>query len=206
MTETYCLDLLRAQAPDLYLAVLYAPADRRPLFGALAAWAVELEHVCDAAQDSLLRAARYAWWRERLEAGESRGHPLLTELTALGVAPSRLLPLLEAWDGWAAGEQDQTAIGAAMAALLGRTLWPDAAPAWMDALARLYTLRLRMPTIGAMEDLGAIRSGLAKTPKMARCLRASGPYVALGTRAPAGDALSLRLQFGVFRAVMTGRW
>lgn len=200
MLEPYCLDLLRAQAPDLYLAALYVPEARHPQFVAKAAWAAELEHVCTATKDPLLRAVRYAWWRERLEARETRGHPLLTTLQGLSVAPETLLPLLDAWDGWAAGEQDD--IGPAMADLLGHALWPEAPSAWLAALAGLYAAR----AADALPDLAAIRAGLARTPRPARSLLASGPYVALRPRARCDDALSLPLQIRVFWAVTTGRW
>lgn len=204
MEAPYCLDLLRAQAPDLYLAALYAPREHRPLFIAKAAWAAELEHVCVAAKDPLLRAVRYAWWRERLEAGETRGHPLLATLQNLSIALDDLSPLLEAWDAWAAGEGLHNEIGKAMAGLLGRALWLQAPAPWLVALAALYAARQAIPE--EAPDLGPIRAGLAGTPRLARCVLASGPFVAQRTRAQHADALSLQLQIRIFWAVTTGRW
>lgn len=204
MVEPYCLDLLRAQAPDVYLAALYAPRKHRTLFIAKAAWASELEHVCVAAKDPLLRAVRYAWWRERLEAGETRGHPLLATLQNLSIAPDDLSPLLDAWEAWSVGEGAQDEIGSAMAGLLGRTLWRQAPAPWLAALAALYAARQATPE--EMPDLRPIRAGLAGTPRLARCVLASGPYVAQRTRTQYADALSLKLQIRIFRAVTTGRW
>ena len=68
----YCEALVREGDPDRYFATLFAPAPFRPHLFALAAFALTIARVRDAAQNPMAGEIRLQWWRDALQ-GEARG-------------------------------------------------------------------------------------------------------------------------------------
>lgn len=76
-------DIVRAGDRDRFLAILFAPADRRPHLFALHAFALEIAGVRARVSEPLPGEIRLQWWREVLEgerAGEAAAHPLAAAL------------------------------------------------------------------------------------------------------------------------------
>jgi phytoene synthase len=99
----YCEELVREADKDRFLATLFAPAEYRgPLF-ALYAFNCEIARVREVAREPLPGEVRLQWWSEAL-AGERRDEAtanpvaaaLLDAIARHGVAPQRLLELIEA--------------------------------------------------------------------------------------------------------------
>ncbi|KAA6404945.1 phytoene/squalene synthase family protein [Candidatus Tokpelaia sp.] len=64
--ETYCLQLLRSRAYELYFAVLFAPPAKRGALAALYAFHLEILHIGEQVQEPLLGEMRLQWWRDSL--------------------------------------------------------------------------------------------------------------------------------------------
>ncbi len=75
----HCLQLLRQSDFDRYLAVLYAPEDKRPALAALYAFNAEIARIRDVVHDALPGEVRLQWWRDLIngtEHGAATGNPL----------------------------------------------------------------------------------------------------------------------------------
>jgi phytoene/squalene synthetase len=87
---SYCGDIVRNQAPDLFLLALFVPEAARESLLAVYALDAELAHVHHIVHEEMIGHIRYAWWQEALEAiaqGEKpREHPVLVAL------PSSITP------------------------------------------------------------------------------------------------------------------
>ncbi len=67
--------------PDRYLAILYAPADRREALWALYAFDLEIAEIRHRVREPLPGEIRIQWWRDVIAAGgEAGGHPLADAL------------------------------------------------------------------------------------------------------------------------------
>ena len=82
-TETdhyqHCLQFLRQSDFDRYLAVLYAPEDKRPALAALYAFNAEIARIRDVVHDALPGEVRLQWWRDLIngtEHGAVTGNPV----------------------------------------------------------------------------------------------------------------------------------
>lgn len=67
-----------------YIAIQFAPEDKRGDLMAIAAFAAEIDRIIRAASDPLPGEIRLQWWREVLSGereGEAKGHPLAVALT-----------------------------------------------------------------------------------------------------------------------------
>lgn len=74
---------LKAGDPDRYLAVLYAPAEKRTDLAALYAFNLEIARIRDAIREPMAGEIRLQWWRDALaspEAGADAGHPVAAAL------------------------------------------------------------------------------------------------------------------------------
>ena len=82
---SYCADLVRRQAPDRYLATLFAAAGAREALFALYAFDHEIGKVRDIVSQPMAGLIRLQWWREALdalEAGRPPAHPVAEALAA----------------------------------------------------------------------------------------------------------------------------
>lgn len=80
-TDNYqhCLQFLRQSDFDRYLAVLYAPEDKRPALAALYAFNAEIARIRDVVHDALPGEVRLQWWRDLIngtEHGAVTGNPV----------------------------------------------------------------------------------------------------------------------------------
>jgi phytoene synthase len=69
----HCESMVRTMDRDRHVAVLFAPADRRPALFALHAFALEIGRVRELVSDPLPGEVRFQWWSDLLQ-GELRGH------------------------------------------------------------------------------------------------------------------------------------
>jgi phytoene synthase len=75
----HCLQFLRQSDFDRYLAVLYAPEDKRPALAALYAFNAEIARIRDVMHDALPGEVRLQWWRDLIngtEHGAVTGNPV----------------------------------------------------------------------------------------------------------------------------------
>ncbi|UCA44489.1 phytoene/squalene synthase family protein [Pseudochrobactrum sp. XF203] len=75
----HCLQFLRQSDFDRYVAVLYAPEDRRPALAALYAFNAEIARIRDVVHDALPGEVRLQWWRDLIngtEHGAVTGNPV----------------------------------------------------------------------------------------------------------------------------------
>jgi NADH dehydrogenase [ubiquinone] 1 alpha subcomplex assembly factor 6 len=83
---SYCADLVRHQAPDRYLATLFAPAGVREALFALYAFDHEIGKVRHVVSQPMAGLIRLQWWREALDALEAGrpppAHPVAEALAA----------------------------------------------------------------------------------------------------------------------------
>lgn len=80
-TDNYqhCMQFLRQSDFDRYLAVLYAPEDKRPALAALYAFNAEIARIRDVVHDALPGEVRLQWWRDLIngtEHGAVSGNPV----------------------------------------------------------------------------------------------------------------------------------
>ncbi len=137
--------LLRAADREAWLALLWAPAPKRPALASALALDLELERVVAELSEPLVAEIRLAWWRERL-ADLARGatappQPLLRALASAGRAAGldlhalarvedALLPLL------GTDAPDLACIAARRGAALGEALQPLVGAGGVSVLAR----------------------------------------------------------------------
>ena len=98
-----CEAQLREKDRDLWLATLYAPADRRKHLHAIRAFVLEVEQIPAKVTQPLLGEMRLRWWGDALEASESggaRAHPvadaLVDTLDAYEISRERVASFLDA--------------------------------------------------------------------------------------------------------------
>ena len=98
-----CRAVVRAEDPDRYAAILFAPAPSRPPLFALHAFNCEIARVRDIVSEAIPGEIRHQWWREALScaAGEAaRSHPvaaaLLDTMRRFRLPPEPFLNLIEA--------------------------------------------------------------------------------------------------------------
>ena len=99
----HCAALVREADRDLYLATLFAPADKREGLFALYAFNTEISRVRDLAREPMPGEIRLQWWREILlgeRAGEAAANPiaaaLLETLSRHQLESAALADLIEA--------------------------------------------------------------------------------------------------------------
>jgi 15-cis-phytoene synthase len=95
----YCAALAREHARDQWLGALYASAEARGAFFALASFDYEIRHALKRARDPNLTAMRLAWWREAIAGerqAEAAGNPVALALRAAIDAYALPLAWLEA--------------------------------------------------------------------------------------------------------------
>lgn len=79
----HCAEQVRAQDRDRFLAILFAPEDRRRHLLALYAFNLDVARVREVVREPLPGEVRLAWWREVIEGqgrGEVQGHPVASAL------------------------------------------------------------------------------------------------------------------------------
>lgn len=79
----FCMDLVRDQDPDRYLATLLAPVRYRPALHALHAFNCEVARVRETVREPLPGEVRYQWWRDVLmntARGDVQSHPVASAL------------------------------------------------------------------------------------------------------------------------------
>ena len=79
----HCLDLVRRNDKDRFLAALFAPGDRRRGLFALYAFDIEIARIPASVSEAGLGEIRLQWWRETVEAvaaGAAVAHPVAQEL------------------------------------------------------------------------------------------------------------------------------
>jgi phytoene synthase len=97
----YCEQLVREADKDLFLATLFAPANRRRALFALYAFAIEIARVPDRVREPLAGEIRLQWWRDTLEgtSPEARGHAtaaaLLDTVVRFGLPRQRLIAMID---------------------------------------------------------------------------------------------------------------
>ena len=86
----FCSDLVRTQDEDRWLCTSYASDEDARKLRALYALHCELRHIPAAVSEPPLGEIRLQWWREALaeirEGKKPRGHPVVEELAACGIA------------------------------------------------------------------------------------------------------------------------
>jgi len=81
--SAHCEDLVRQADKDRFLAMLFAPATRRPGLFALYAFNTEIARVRSVAREPMPGEIRLQWWREVIDGGraeEARAHPVAASL------------------------------------------------------------------------------------------------------------------------------
>lgn len=79
----HCLQFLRQSDMDRYLAVLYAPEDKRPALAGLYAFNAEIARIRDVVHEALPGEVRLQWWRDLIngtEHGAVTGNPVAAML------------------------------------------------------------------------------------------------------------------------------
>lgn len=81
--HAYCAEAVRAADRDNFLAILFAPADKRDALYALYAFNAEVARICETVSGPLPGELRLQWWREVIEgkrADEAAGNPIAAAL------------------------------------------------------------------------------------------------------------------------------
>jgi 15-cis-phytoene synthase len=87
LTEAYdiCARLVKKHDADRAIAILFAPAERRPALYALQAFSLEIAGIRGIAKEALPGEIRLQWWRDILNGereGEANGHPVAMAIRA----------------------------------------------------------------------------------------------------------------------------
>ena len=112
-----CRQIVRAEDPDRYAAILFAPADKRPHLFALYAFNCEIARIRETVSEALPGEIRQQWWREALSCRgrDAQSHPvasaLLGTMSDFRLPPEPFLALIEA---------------------RGFDLYDDPMPTWLD--------------------------------------------------------------------------
>ena len=201
--------MLQPDDPERALALVYAPQNRRTALAVLWRLDERLAQVLDNAHEPMIRAIRLAWWREALEALDTRpapDEPLLQDVVA-HVFPCGITgaDLAELEAGWAA-LVDVPADLAGHAAARGPVLFALAArlAGGADDAARLadagegWALIDRLARGDGGDGASALRARAldllerASERRWPRALRALGVLAALALRDARPDGLERR--------------
>ena len=134
----YVLDLVRGADRDRFLAALFAPEPARSDLLALLAFDHELARTRTVTREPMLARIRLEWWREAVAeaagGGKPRAQPVVESLSETvrrhGLAPERLVALIDAREEEIEGPLDVLRAGHALADLQLAVLGID------DALTR----------------------------------------------------------------------
>jgi hypothetical protein len=152
MTESYrapeashrfVLDLVRAADRDRFLAALFAPEPVRSDLLALLAFDHELARTRTVTREPMLARIRLQWWREAVAeaagTAKPRAQPIVESLSEMvrrcGLAPKRLVALIDAREEEIEGPLDVLRAGHALADLQLTVLGLDHAPTQAAARA-----------------------------------------------------------------------
>ncbi len=95
----YCLDLVRRQDEDRWLAAGYAQGDAKRRLLALYAFQIELKNIPAAVSEPPLGEIRLQWWREALQeirgGKRPRAHPVVEALADAGLADEKFEDAIE---------------------------------------------------------------------------------------------------------------
>jgi len=136
--ETYCLQLLRSRAYELYFAVLFAPPAKRGALAALYAFQLEILHIGEQVQEPLLGEMRLQWWHDSLMAALKKDiqHTGIKEQNS-----AETLPIMA----------QQNPVIAAVTVAINRYNLPPAAFLCLCEAARFDLYRDIMPSRAALE-------------------------------------------------------
>jgi hypothetical protein len=152
MTESYrapeashrfVLDLVRGADRDRFLGALFAPEPARPDLLALLAFDHELARTRLVTREPMLALIRLQWWREAVAeaagTAKPRAQPIVESLSEMvrrcGLAPERLVALIDAREEEIEGPLDVLRAGHALADLQLAVLGIDHAPTQAAARA-----------------------------------------------------------------------
>ena len=143
LSRRYVLDTVRRADRDRFLAALFAPEPQRADLLALLAFDHELARTRRVTREPLLARIRLEWWREAVaEAagqGQPRAQPIVESLSETvrrhGLAPERLVALIDARAEEIDGPLDVVRAGHALADLELAVLGLDHAPTRQAARA-----------------------------------------------------------------------
>ncbi len=139
----YVLDLVRGADRDRFLAALFAPEPARSDLLALLAFDHELARTRTVTREPMLARIRLEWWREAVAeaagGGKPRAQPIVELLSETvrrhGLAPERLVALIDAREEEIEGPLDVLRAGHALADLQLAVLGIDDAPTRQAARA-----------------------------------------------------------------------
>jgi phytoene synthase len=142
-SRRFVLDLVRAADRDRFLAALFAPEPARADLLALLAFDHELARTRTVTREPMLALIRLQWWREAVveAAGTAkpRAQPIVESLSETvrrcGLAPERLVALIDAREEEIEGPLDVLRAGHALADLELDVLGLDHAPTQAAARA-----------------------------------------------------------------------
>lgn len=164
--------------PERRLALAYVPASRRPAVAVLWALDEQFARVVLSAREAAIGQLKLAWWRDTLEALDTRpppGEPLLQMLAATvlpaGVRGSELAAMAEGWDALLPLDAvDDAALGVhaeergeRLFALAGRLLGGDA-PVGAGAVWAMVDALRYLPRTGRGAAREASGEGRGATP------------------------------------------
>jgi hypothetical protein len=139
----YVLDLVRGADRDRFLAALFAPEPARSDLLALLAFDHELARTRTVTREPMLARIRLEWWREAVAeaagGGKPRAQPIVESLSETarrhGLAPERLVALIDAREEEIEGPLDVLRAGHALADLQLAVLGIDDVPTRQAARA-----------------------------------------------------------------------
>ena len=142
-SHRYVLDLVRSADRDRFLAALFAPEPARTDLLALLAFDHELARTRLVTREPMLARIRLEWWREAVAeaagTAKPRAQPIVESLSEMvrrrGLAPERLLALIDAREEEIEGPLDVLRAGHALADLQLAALAIDDAPTRQAARA-----------------------------------------------------------------------
>ncbi len=142
-SHRYVLDLVRSADRDRFLAALFAPEPARTDLLALLAFDHELARTRLVTREPMLARIRLEWWREAVAeaagTAKPRAQPIVESLSEMvrrrGLAPERLLALIDAREEEIEGPLDVLRAGHALADLQLAALGIDDAPTRQAARA-----------------------------------------------------------------------
>ena len=142
-SQRYVLDTVRRADRDRFLGALFAPEPARTRFVGILAFDHELARTRSVTREPMLARIRLEWWREAVAeaagSGKPRAQPIVESLSETvrrrGLAPERLLALIDAREEEIEGPLDVLRAGHALADLQLAVLGIDDAPTTQAARA-----------------------------------------------------------------------
>ena len=120
-SHRYVLDTVRRADRDRFLGALFAPEPARADLLAILAFDHELARTRTVTREPMLARIRLEWWREAAGSGKPRAQPIVESLSETvrrrGLAPERLLALIDAREEEIEGPLDVLRAGHALADL-----------------------------------------------------------------------------------------